>query len=282
MDAQKDSSNIITTGTINIWNVNLSRKNIVSQKLVNILYTKEEIALLNEWVSPHEINTLNALFGKGYIISEYNNIISRFHLYNRLLKEIEAHDQTHKSYAQVLQTEEVLDISYNEQRTYEKRKLSPHNKKIDNGILIDLFSQGRTDLLWLKSSEDAWDWYVFNPQSMMYVDLFNRDLGNINKRWIKEIHIKDDSLRFVSLLPDNCANYIVSWFDNDIIKEYLPLGEKYMDYLTNEITRTTKQGWIVTWINFQKNELLEWKWMTDIASVEKEKGSDFYCYEKMS
>jgi len=296
MDGENNQfKNVTTTETMNIWSTDLSRKNIVSQELVDVLYTKEEVALLNEWVSPHEINTLNELFGRKYIMTEYATIINRLRVYNELLEKIEVHDKASggNPYKKILVASSFMNEPFNNQRKRSWEKLSPYNKKIDGKLLIDLFSQDYARLLSYKMIDEGgvmnstrrdfikehWNWYIFSPKHAIYVDLHNHDSNIINERWIKETKVKDDSLRFLALLPNDCANYILSWFDDLVMKSYLPLGKEYLNHLTDEITRTMEKGWIITWMNFERNDLLESKWMKDITA-KKWNHREFYAYEK--
>jgi len=281
IDSNKAKSNKVKTiETVSVWTVELSKKNAISDNLLDTLYTKEEILLLNEWISPHEIKMINKLFGKKYIIAECNTIINRLQKYNMLLQRIEWHDQQYKDFSLlgIIATWGYLDEPYNsyENRSYAREKLAPNNERIDDWILVDLFSQWKADMLYHSLDEEK---YLFNPQNMIYVDIFNKDSNTINSlRWINDIRIKDDSLRFTALLPDNSVNYVVSGIDDCIIKESTTLGWLYLDYLTDEICRTTKKGWIVTWIKFQRNDILKKKWMNSLLSEKDIIG--FYCYEK--
>jgi hypothetical protein len=298
------SNQIHVADIINVWGVSLSKKNIVSDQLLDALYTKEEISLLNEWVSAHEISMLNKLFGKEYIVSESGNIINRLRQYNDLLKNIETHDKQAwwNPYKTIITTWWFLNEPYNKQRKYHWEGLHPNNKKIDNELLVDLFSQWYEDLLEFKEIDESilwsrkldlikerWNDYLFSPKNMIYVDVSNRDNEVVHERWINQLYVKNDGLRFVSLLPDNSTNYVVSWFDDYIIKSHTDLGNEYVKYLISEILRTTKKNWIVTWINFERNSLLWSIWMKDITppkyglftnKEEKRSSSDFYCYEK--
>jgi len=303
-EKDNQSKNVTTTETMNIWSIELSRKNIVSQELVDILYTKEEVALLNEWVSVYEITMLNKLFGRKYIMSESGNIVNRLRQSNTLLKKIETHDQQAwwNPYRTIITTWWFLDEPYNKQRKYHWEELYPNNKKIDNELLVDLFSQWYVDLLEFKEIDEdiitsrkaelikeRWNAYLFNPKNMIYVDISNRDKELTHERWINQLYVKDDSLRFIALLPDNSTNYVISWFDDYIIKSHTDLWGEYLDHLVNEIKRTTKKGWIVAWINFERRSLLGEKWLKNITppkydpfSKEEKKRdpSGFYSYEK--
>jgi len=278
------SYKIETTEEIRVWGVSLSRKNIVPDELADTLYTNEERALLGEWVSPHELHTLRALFGKTYISTEYKHILHRLERCNTLLKHIASSDKT------VLF---VCKTSYNQQRKQKGELVYPYNKKIDNKILIDLFSRGDADLLSFKIDphqvHGLWDSYIFTPQKVVYVDVMNKDWDTLHQRGIKGIRIKDDGLRFISLLPDNAVNYVVSWYDHAILRSDYPLGKEYIDYLIDEIARTTQKGGLVTWIDFHRNDLLKKKWMIELTpkeyleTLKTNRGkntSGFYCYEK--
>lgn len=79
MNLKEQKHTIQTIEKITIGEFEISKKNIVAQELINTLYTKKEVELLNKWISPHEIKLLNDLFHKGYIIKERTNKYNRAH-----------------------------------------------------------------------------------------------------------------------------------------------------------------------------------------------------------
>jgi len=69
-------------------------------------------------VSPHEINTLNELFGRKYIMTEYATIINRLRVYNELLEKIEVHDKASggNPYKKILVASSFMNEPFNNQR----------------------------------------------------------------------------------------------------------------------------------------------------------------------
>ncbi len=146
--------------------------------------------------------------------------------------------------------------------------------KLEWEIVVDLFSAWSSRSFFDTYSElTKWISRVWgNPKKLVFVDKYNIDLRDWNadtlySKW-RNIYIPTDSLILTSLLPNNSVNYIMSGIDRCIIK-----NEKYIDYLKEEIQRTTKEWWLFFWFENDYSSRI-WKDMKKI----KNKNS-FYVYE---
>ena len=126
--------------------------------------------------------------------------------------------------------------------------------------MIDLFSRWNVDLLSFKKNLDTHkihgsvtlkedeDWCLY-PENLLYVDSQNESNQHtqIERNWkLTDVYkLISDALLFVSLLPDNTVNYVLSGVDNIIINANNPLWRKYVDHLNSEIYRTTKEWGII-------------------------------------
>ncbi len=75
------------------------------------------------------------------------------------------------------------------------------------------------------------------------------DKKEFDQRWVEESrkqggfpveYINEDLLRFVSKIPDNSANFLISGIDEDVLRD-----SEYRKRLMAEIMRATKQGGLV-------------------------------------
>jgi len=92
--------------------------------------------------------------------------------------------------------------------------------------------------------------YVFNPTQVLYVDLHNDDWQKTctregDNKAITQSYVKSDALQFISLLPNDSVCYLISGFDDYVIKSYMPLGAKYLEALNQELLRTTNTQGVI-------------------------------------
>lgn len=189
-------------------------------------------------------------------------------------------------------------------------------QKLKDQIVVDLFSQGKVDLLQMKNytsssiktkSDDdeviedrEWndtyeeeiakkynlDEYKISPSSLMYVDIMNKNTHTTvhrdDNRTIDVHAIWSDALLFLSLLPDNSISYILSGVDNCIIDTSTSFWKKYIAELHKQISRTTKKWWYIMWKRYHKRALLlsAHHFTPIIDEDDMKEPSPFYCYQK--
>ena len=263
--------------------------------IANALQDSPIRLLLEAGVSEFTIQTLAQTFWVEYLEHNHQRMITRWDNSKKLIDDIHMQDSGRTSpFDKIIVTDWFMQEPFNKQLKEHNVDKLPFISKTNDVILIDLFSQWRVDLLPIKldehprnaaiSKEHSINEYLFNPTQVLYVDLHNDDWQKTctregDSKAITQSYVKSDALQFVSLLPDNSVCYLISGFDDYVIKSYMPLGAKYLEALNQQLLRTTKSQGVILWVNYERRDIL--KKLDFTTLFEKEERDDgFYCHQK--
>lgn len=249
-----------------------------------------EKKLIAQWVSPFTIATIKSLFGSDYFSKNTSKVLQSREENNSIVQAMKDHDNNQRSMLECVNR--VITGSYNE--WFSHLDLEFNTKLVQDinsmrwGVIIDLFSQGAADLLTYKSCnsefrKDTSDEYLFSPLHMVYVDLLNKEEVSVCDRGEEKIdvtHIRSDVLQYISLLPDNSVQYILSWIDEYIINNSHMLGAEYLNKLNKEIYRTTKKWWLIVGRCYHARHWLLKNWFHSLYDRKPAETISLYCYQK--
>ena len=208
-----------------------------------------------------------------FFIEEYKNdpkVIERLTNAERIAKKMENDNPKHPFYAE---SGFESAMSLVEGIFYDEEQIEVLKQKLENEIIVDLGCGTRQSWTPLIAKAFKSSLYIGIEK---YLDLdelelkrFELELKNKNQTRLKKFELelknntqtnfifsKQDMLMFVSTLPDNSVNFIISGIDDIIIPD-----EKYWEALEIQIRRSLKpKGVIITggmpiFANYAKKEL---------------------------
>jgi hypothetical protein len=222
--------------------------------------------LESAWVTQEIIGFIDEAFWYKYINENIKEILQRLLKVKQLNAKPHFHSSTNISTKIWFSGKIVLETIRWNQFVH----INP--KRRWDSIVIDLFSRWNEEILTYR--DKSWE-YLINPKLLCSVDLFwwNKESDRACYR-----HICSEALLFISMLPDQSVNYILSWVDQHSISIlWLQSEEEYYDLLNNNLYRTIERWGFILWTNYQFSKELSAFFSKGLAP---EYTSDVYYFEK--